>query len=127
MTKKIYQRVLQYLFAASFVGNCATYCNADAQNVVPELQTKLPQVSIQDGIRLKRHGWTMSTDADPDIYVTQVPVGTSKIVKFFSNEGQLVFQVEGGKTYPFTIIYAGKSYHTQIMGKSGPDTYDLKF
>ncbi len=99
---------------------------AQAEDAVPVLHSKARHVTIADGYKFRRNGWRLSADVDPDIYVSMVPPGTMKTVKFISTEGELVFKVEGGKSYPFDIIYEGKTYHTKIEGKLGPDTYDLK-
>jgi hypothetical protein len=126
MKKLNFLHILPFLLALAFFGICVLCDSAIAQDAVPVLHSKRSQVSIQDGFRLKRNGWDI-TDADPDSYETAVPAGSSKTVKFISDEGQLTFRVEGGKTYAFNVVYAGKVHHTQIVGKTGPDTYDLKF
>ncbi len=99
---------------------------AHAEEAVPVLRSKARQITIADGYKFRRNSWFLSADADPDIYVSFVPPGTIKTVKFISTDGELVFKVEGGKSYPFDIIYEGRTYHTKIEGKAGPDTYDLK-
>ncbi len=99
---------------------------AQADDAVPVLHSKTRQVTIADGYKVRRNGWQLSAEADPDVYVSFVPPGTVKTVKFISTEGELAFKVEGGKSYSFNIVYDGKTYHTKIEGKAGPDTYDLK-
>jgi hypothetical protein len=127
MKNRLSLPALHYGLALLLGGPFAFCSDAYAQKAVPELHTTSPRVSILDGYRNKRNTWTLSADADPDVYETQLPAGASKKVRFYSDQGEVVFNVESGKTYSFNIIFNGKVFHTQIVGKPGPDTYDIKF
>lgn len=87
------------------------------QKELPVLKSNQPRVTIRDGEKLKKDGWRLAPELNPDIYRAELIDGRPHKVIFSSDVDSITFTVEEGKTYDFVIEYEGRRHYTRIIGQ----------
>lgn len=88
-----------------------------AQNKLPVIKSNSSVVSIQDGEILKKSNWTLTPEAKPDVYETNLLNGKPHKVTFITDVDSISFTVEEGKNYDFIIQKGDVLCYTRIVGK----------
>lgn len=89
---------------------------AFAQTDLPVIKSNAGVVTIQDGAELKKNGWRLAPEANPDVYEASLINGKPHKVTFVTDVDQISFDVEEGKKYDFIIRFGEKDCVTQIIG-----------
>lgn len=87
------------------------------QENFPIIKSNVNVISIQDGDILKKDNWTLTPEAKPDVYETNLLNGKPKKVTFITDIDQISFTIEEGKKYDFIIQKGDTKCYTQIVGR----------
>lgn len=83
---------------------------------LPVLKTNTRRLDYQLGNEFYKGQWTISPEPKPDILNVFVPSGKKLKVTFFSDIGQISFDVAAGESYDFNIVMNQDVCWTRING-----------
>ncbi len=94
----------------------ATATLAQQENKLPIVKSNSPTVSIQDGEKFNKDGWSLNAKLKPDVYESSLVDGKPRKVTFITDVDQISFTVEEGKKYDFIIQRGDELFYQQIVG-----------
>jgi hypothetical protein len=90
---------------------------AAAQHAQPDrLVAEAPTVDYRVDEQVSKDAWTLTREANPDIYEVALDRGEKKQVCFISGPNSLCRKVGIGESYDFTISHNGIDYPTRMLG-----------
>lgn len=96
---------------------------------MPIIKSNNQSVSIQEGEVLKKDGWRLVPEANPDVYEVSIVDGKPIKVTFITDVDRISFDVKEGNKYDFIIQWGDKLCYTQIVGVKfiPPAVFDQKY
>src|SRR5437763_417968 len=101
-----------FLLCFGFVADCF------AQEQLPQIKAGNKNAIIVDGEN-RQFPWTLDPKAKPDIYYVSYPRRKHE-VKFRTDQGEISFKTEYGKTYDFVVLLNGTETCLQRISATEP-------
>ncbi len=91
-----------------------SYCAANAQQNLPVIRSNSRDISVRDGLHLKKGTWSLMPERKPDIYFSEIPEKAHRI-SFITDIDSISFDMRYGKIREFIVLLNGKdSCYTRV-------------